>query len=402
LVQAADFEYVGSFRVPVRSWIDDSFAGGGGYGMSFDPAGNGGAGSIFLSGNEQAQVAAEISIPTPDGDPENTITDLPVATLLQSFADPTEGDYEDIYPAPGSSAYRLVGTLVDGDYLLTSWTIFYGGDYEMSSTIAKSPKNFSAGGHVGPLPFVTTGHWISDITNKWFQGAMCHIPAEWQSILGGDAIVASSDRSRIQKNSNGPAMNIFSLADVGNVNPIPVEIGIGYYYEASGGAAGPLPLPDFHLACYIDGIAIAKNTRSFIAVGRYGTGTLTGFDGDGACYGTGTDNPAYIENPDPPNYCYSQVSTNHTFHAYPYRREVWLYDLLDVKDVLDGNVAPDEIRPYSRAGIPWPEHFNPDDNCQLACCIDNVSSPPRLYVAQIKADQNESPLIHRFDIVTGA
>ncbi len=406
LVQAADVQYIGSFRVPVRTWVDASFAGGGGFGMSFDPAGNGGLGSIFMSGNAVAQVVAEISIPTPDGNPAHGINDLPVAALLQGFHDPTEGDYENIYPAPGSSSYRLVGTLVDGDHLLTSWTFFYGGDYEMSSTIAKSPKNFSAGGHVGPLPFVTSGHWIADISQKWFQGAMCHVPVAWQSLLGGDAIVASSDRSRIQKNSNGPALNIFSLADVGNVNPIPVKIGVGYYYSATGGASGPLPFPDYHLACYLDGVAIPRATRSFMVVGQYGTGELTGFMSDeaasAACYGVGTSDPAYIGNPDLDNKCYTLASTNNSFHAYPYRPEMYLYDLIVVKAALDGEVAPDQIKPYSRAGFIWPEHFSISGNCRLACCIDNDSTPPRLYVAHIEGDQNESPLIHRFDIVTGA
>ena len=405
LVQAEHFEFVGAFRVPSRgAGLTDTFAFGGGAAMSINPNGTGGQKTLILGGRTDTMTVAEISIPAPD--PVSGRTSLPVATLLQGFHDPSEGDYEDIYPAPKDS-YPIVGTLVRGASLLTSYTIFYGSQNNLSS-ITVSSTNFSTAGHQGPLTFDTTGHMLASLDEygqKWFAGPMCHLPSEWQSRLGGKALVGSAERSTTQRNSVGPAATVFDPADVGVVDPIPCKPLLGYFERVTDvPTTGPLPFPDFHLGCRIDGIAVPKGTRTFMAVGRYGTGSLTGFVGAGnneACYGIGTSDPSYINNPDNLNYCYSLASSNHTFHAYPYKREAWLYDMLDLEDVKNGVKRHDAIYPYARVHIPWPEHLDFDDNCQLACAIDNDVTPPRIYFAMLGSDENESPLIAVFDIVTG-
>lgn len=409
LVQSGDIEFVGYFRVPNRSY--DLFGGAGGYAMSYDPNGNGGLGSIFIAGNDQRQILTEISIPTPDGNPAHGINDFPVATRLQDFKDPSEGDYKNIYPSDKGSAYSMMGSLVKGNQLLTSWTVAYGASLDLTSSIILRNKNLSTLGHNGPLTFQTTGHRFSPLDNfgqKWYQGPMCHVPEAWVDRLGGDVLVGSSERSTTQRNSVGPAASSFYFADVGNVSPIPNNTLLGYYHASTSITSGPLgPLNIFHEACRVDGIAIAKNTRTLICSGSYGTASLTGFTfGTEACYGVGTSDPYYIGKPDwyegvEHNFCYTPLSNNPNFHAYPYEYTFWMYDLLDLEKVKDGLLYPDQVIPYAKIVIPMGNNFNPDTRRLAACCVDNTSFTPRLFVAMTTVDQNDSPVIAVFNITTG-
>lgn len=405
LVQAADVQFVGAFRVPNRQDSPtESFSWGGGAAMSVNPVGTNGQKTLFIAGRTDSHQLAELSIPTPD--PESPVSSLPVATVLQGFKDPSEGDYTEIYP-PGAVGIELIGSLVKGNDLFTSYCVFYGSSDTLAS-LFKSSKNFATSGHIGPLTFDKTGHRFEPLGEevygqRWFAGPLCHVPTEWQSRLGGDVLVGVGERATTQRNSVGPSATTFWLSDVGVTSPIPCNALLGYCATKYSITTGPLAFPHFHLACRAEGIAIPKGTRTYMAIGKYGTGTLTGFEANNMpCYGTPTTDPAYINNPDSPNYCYSLVAgANKNFIAYPYRRRVWLYDLLELQSVKDGEKHLDEVLPYSVADIPWPEHLDFDDACQMACAIDNDATPPRLYVSMYTADQNESPLIAVFDIVTG-
>ena len=67
LLGKANLIYLGAFKVPSQleggtSWTTNAF-GYGGQLIAFNPAGDGGKGSLFLGGNLQGQTVAEINIP---------------------------------------------------------------------------------------------------------------------------------------------------------------------------------------------------------------------------------------------------------------------------------------------------------------------------------------------------
>src|SRR5512138_1732905 len=76
-LQPSDFTYLGAFRL-------DNTAGGLSYGtgvIGFNPLGNGGAGSLFVTGHVYYAKVAEYAIPTPVI--SKTLSALPVARVLR-------------------------------------------------------------------------------------------------------------------------------------------------------------------------------------------------------------------------------------------------------------------------------------------------------------------------------
>ena len=109
LVQAEHFQFVGAFRVPNRAdGSTESMAWEGGAAVSVNPVGTNGQKTLFMAAKAGTQELVELSIPVPD--PVSDVADLPVATVLQGFKDPSEGDYTEIYP-PGALWYALFGSL---------------------------------------------------------------------------------------------------------------------------------------------------------------------------------------------------------------------------------------------------------------------------------------------------
>jgi hypothetical protein len=114
LIQQAYYEYVGGCRVPDGTYGASNFgwSGGGdnaiGGGLAFDPKGNGGAGSLFISGNYRPRdggfqgSVAEIALcdtwvnsPTPSS--------LSTAKVLQNFADVTAGGIANLEATMGGN-----------------------------------------------------------------------------------------------------------------------------------------------------------------------------------------------------------------------------------------------------------------------------------------------------------
>jgi hypothetical protein len=95
LLQAADIEYLGGFRLPV---VDDGLYGTFDYSnaaVAYFPGGDsagpadGYPGSLFINGHLYASKVAELAIPAPVK--SRTLTDLPIAKLLQPLTDARGG-----------------------------------------------------------------------------------------------------------------------------------------------------------------------------------------------------------------------------------------------------------------------------------------------------------------------
>ena len=84
LLEASQVVYRGAFRLPAESVNGSSFAYGG-TGLAFNPARN----SLFVVGHDWHQMVAEIAVPEIRA--SSSLDSLATATLLQPFADVTEG-----------------------------------------------------------------------------------------------------------------------------------------------------------------------------------------------------------------------------------------------------------------------------------------------------------------------
>lgn len=86
--------------------------------------------------------------------------------------------------------------------------------------------------------------------------------------------------------------------------------------------------------------AIPAGTRSLLFVGHHGYGRYG--------YGTPTSDPSLHNTPAPGNwkYIYDPAWTSgNGEHAYPYRYQMWAYDLTQVQEVLSGTRQPFSCTP---------------------------------------------------------
>jgi hypothetical protein len=118
----SDLVYEGAFRVP------EGQLGSGEYanfnysddGLAFNPAHN----SLFLKGHTYGQLVAEISIPTLVN--SSNINNLKTATVLQNFADITEGQLnQENIPYSATPNVILGGLLVYNNKLIGSYWAYY-------------------------------------------------------------------------------------------------------------------------------------------------------------------------------------------------------------------------------------------------------------------------------------
>ncbi len=108
---AADFTYLGAFRLPREANGASRFSYGGGA-MAFNPRGDaagaqdGFSGSLYIVGHENDQLVAEVTIPAPQKQVGQTVVGLPTAEYIHGFADITGGKAQ-IFDA--GNGYRVDG-----------------------------------------------------------------------------------------------------------------------------------------------------------------------------------------------------------------------------------------------------------------------------------------------------
>src|SRR6185295_561295 len=115
LVQPANIVYEGAFRLPsglnpgptTTEWEQTNGLASfnfGGWAMAFNAANN----SLFLTGNNQGSMVAEIGVPTPVV--SSDLATLNEAPYLQPFGDPTEAKIDDVNP--GSTNSKKIGGML--------------------------------------------------------------------------------------------------------------------------------------------------------------------------------------------------------------------------------------------------------------------------------------------------
>jgi hypothetical protein len=135
------------------------------------------------------------------------------------------------------------------------------------------------------------------------------------------------------------------------------------------------------------GMAMIAGTRTVLYFGRNGMGTL--------CYGNGTADQSLVGTmgPDGAHYCYDPTSSDKGQHAYPYRYQIWAYDMNDLAAVKNGTKQPWDVVPY---GV-WPFDFPTHDEQMKIGGVGYDAEKQLLYVSQMLVDKDGyayRPLIH--------
>ncbi len=362
-------EYVGAFRMPKQVSNNDSFSYGGKV-AAFNPASN----SLFVS--SRAGRLAEVSIPSPVT--PSDVTKLPLASYLQPFADPMEGRLRDV----ASSDVAISGLMVYNDRLYGTASIYY--DASNTQTLS----HFSRSLQLNQPSFSGWSRVWGSRKTGFVAGYLSLVPAEWRSRLGGPAATGQCCIPIVTRTSWGPATFSFDPAKVGEptvpANPL-------LYYTGEHATLGPWSgsNPVYGATIQIGGMAIVGGTRTALFVGRNGIGPY--------CYGNGTSNPA-LDNKttaDGMHHCYDPTTSDKGQHAYPYRYQIWAYDVNDLAAVKAGEKQPWQVVPY---GV-WPFDLPTPDISVKIGGVTYDSANQLLYVTQLNADKAgvaSHPIMHVF------
>jgi len=318
LVRSGDMTYLGAFALPQGTFGGSRF-GYGGHGLApyTDPVT--GQPTLFLEGHawEPGQVA-QVEIPSRLVQSSDW-SSLPVARVLQPFADVTDGRFGTL----GGSGF-VYGMLSYNGRLIVGAAIYYDGGCVQVNSHGVSGLDLSAANDFqGLLPM------IAGANPRSLGGYMTAIPIEWQPLFGGPALTGNGGLSIIGCSSAGPAATVFDPDTVGVSNPIPGTT-VLFYPLAHPLAPESSQNVLFNLATHFAGVAFPPHSRSVLFFGRQGTGPY--------CYGTGGASGGD---------CYDPADSSKGTHAYPYRHQVWAYDANAHVQVKNGQQQPWQVAPYA-------------------------------------------------------
>jgi len=367
-----DLNYLGAFRLPADTAGGEGFAYGGGP-IAFNPSRN----SLFAAARNGR--IAEISIPAPTTPAD--VKALPSAEYLQPFHDPTEGRIKDV----ATQGAGLAGLLVHQGRLYGTGLIYYDASNTQTVSHFSRPIDLSEKG-AGPMRRV----WQKGKTG-FVAGYLASVPPEWQSKLGGPAITGQCCVPIVTRTSWGPAAFAWKpsdLADSDEVNAVPLV-----YYPADHPTLGPWSgsNPTYGGTIEMGGVALINRTRTALFIGRNGTGPY--------CYGIGTGNRALdnTANAKGEKLCYDPTTSDKGQHAYPYRYQMWAYDLNDWTEVAAGRRDPWSVKPYAV----WPFELPTPEASVRIVGVAYDAERRRLFVSQRGADRDtysSRALIHVFHI----
>lgn len=365
LLQSSDLRYLGAFRVPGGDFGSPKDSGFhyGGTALVYNPARD----SLLMVGHDWHQLVAEIRVPR--AVKRGALADLATAEVLRGFFDPLQGRRARINAggAAQTEAVKIGGLLIDGDRLVVSVYAFYDAAKEATVSHFVSALDLPRGGAVGG-PYAV-GSW-----NPGFVGGyMAQVPAQWRPSLGGPALTGNCCIPIISRTSLGPAAFVFDPAALGRATPVPATPVVGYPIDHSlDGLAWDATSPFFNGASEVKGVVLPEGTRSVLFFGRHGAGRF--------CYGTGAE-------------CNDPVDRYKGTHAYPYKYQVWAYDVDDLAAVKAGRRPPWGIRPYAMWNFELP--FQDGANRLGGAAYDAATG--RVFLSQARGDDS-LPVIHVFSL----
>ncbi|GJL58158.1 MAG: hypothetical protein NPIRA03_10150 [Nitrospirales bacterium] len=338
--------------MPKGTFGGSSFTYGVKNALAFNPLNN----SLFITGHDHQQMVAEVSIPNPIVTSQEG--NLPTATVLQPFADASDGKMFTV----DSGTIKVGGLLAVNNKLYGTAYSYYDASGDQTLSHFSSSQDLSKQGDAQGMYKVGTEK------TGYVSGYMTPIPTEWQTSFGGPAITGNCCLSIISRTSYGPAAFVFDPAKLGQQSPVPAAP-LVYYPSSHPLAEWSSTSPHFNGTTKISAIVFPKNSRSLLFLGRHGTGAW--------CYGTGGTGGE----------CNDPTSTNKGNHAYPYVNQIWAYDALDLLKVKEGNKSPWEINPYQTWQFTLPFQTEGDSP------ISGGTYDPSTQRIFISHDRGSSPLI---------
>lgn len=397
LLQSTDLVYEGAFRLPTTPLNDAvhtfNYMGNAvGVGMAFDPAGDGGAGSLLIPGMQLGGLIAEVGIPA--SVKSGALSSLNTASLIHDFVDPLNGHRNDV-DRDNDSNYLGGLLLYDSKIIVTAYNYFdTNADVHPLSHFVTSRNLSSPAVLGGPYRVGAAGD------AGWVAGAMASIPSQYQAALGGTHLSSQWGIPILGRTSAGPSASVFSAADLGVAVPVPATKVLGYplTHATLGGLDASTQCANVSNGVDLFDCSVKPGGLVFPTIGRsvlfFGNlGTLANY-----CYGPGSTDPSmHCTVVGGENVSYDPVSASKGQHAYPYRYFVWAYDVNDLIAVKEGRMNYWDVRPYATWDLTFP--INGGGFKIVGSAYDPIDQ--RIFLAEQFGD-NDRPLIQVFKIQVGA
>ncbi|HUN75606.1 MAG TPA: hypothetical protein VMU40_13915 [Steroidobacteraceae bacterium] len=380
LLQLSNLVYQGSFRLPQMN-CGSNYAcfSYGGTALTYDAADN----SLYVVGDPYGQLSTEISIPAVVN--TASLNALNTASLLQPFADPTNGE-RNLVNTASSVGKKIGGQLIFGGKLIVSVYSYYDANGTQSTSHFVASPNLSNETQVaGPFR-------VGTVYPGFVSGYMTTVPTEWQATFGGPAFTGNCCLNIIAFQSNGPSVSTFDPSQLGVLLPLPAAVLVGYPHSEPLGSGWGTQSALFNGTTQVTGVVFPPGTRSVLFFGRQGVGPF--------CYGEGTTNAALNGQPTGQGdiSCYDPANGNKGVHAYPYVYQIWAYDANDLAAVKSGSKSAYQIAPY---GV-WTFHLpfeSADQHLLGGTGFDPTNN--LIYLSQLNEDANSNPIIHVFKVNGG-
>lgn len=378
LLEWSDLTYEGSFRVPY-SYPSNTYADYGGYGgMWFDPSGNGGSGSLWLTGHNSFLTWLEISIPT--------LTDLSGATAISAANTGTLLQGRTIarndIPNPSLNENESLKTgfiFLDNGKMYAGLYEYYDGSGDANRNCIYFDSTTLSGATIyGEFRIGSTAIKPASLAQN-----VGDIPAAKQSKLGGYTHFGTTIAGPIiSRYSAGPSFVPFDPTDIGVTAPSDASLYMFRDINTDGEAV------NYDRLSFIGGACIPDGTNCII---YYGCKVA---DGDVQVYGDAQQgdpedpfgDPVWINDTNRGGKGYHAQQGNYAF-CY------WAYDLDDLEAVKNGTLGANAVAPYAYGDITLPKQNG--EKIPGGMAYDRTNK--KIYLCVTKTDNGEFsrlPLIH--------
>jgi hypothetical protein len=368
LLQWTDFTYAGAFRYSISSNGYDS--GGAEFsGIAYDAAGNGGAGSLYVS-NTYANRFAEINIPTLNTDVNATIAALNVATNLQVFPanNPTDTNWDtwgtqlnDGTCDSGDDCPDMSASFIWDGKWWGQWGDTYNNGNQTNTFWNRSTKTLSTSSVASEMFHLTvdTGQGVGG-----YSAYTTEIPDtdSWRTRLGGTHLSGQFFPSIITRFGYGPSLYAWSPLDYTGSNHPNATALLNYPTDALSLAflAGATPYITGSGECVSPGCYYLSTNLVWTSIS---TGTPvfpSGHDSVLFVNRFATGDVAYCQPPqntDPEAACYDPETTSSGQATSSYGYQAMFYDANDLEEVKNGSRTRYSVMPYAYGEISLPPNL---------------------------------------------
>lgn len=376
VLRANSLVYLGAFRMPPDGEDECSMFGYSGEAMAFCASGNGGFGSLYVTGHNWYTYIAEITIPEPAV--SKNVGDLPMADILQQFGDIRSGLFR-----RWTLEIPRVGLEISSDRLFFCW-----GEHMEETNVLGTHGVTGLNLSAPSAASVCRVDGNAYATNDYL---FC-IPPNWTSeYLQGFNMATGRFRDG-GWSGMGPSLYAISTQAIqkSSMDEVIKAVPLIQYDDSYQGDTGAKMDSYSHADSWTGGAWITSEGGSAIVfAGTHGFGdTWYGFS-NGVVWPTdGDENAAY---PDVPDWPYDERGWwNSDFRAC-----LVFYDPNDLTEVVSGSLSPNAVQPYAFCDLTeymLKERDETDMRYIGGVAYDQTN---RLFIQELFAD-GDRPVIHVF------